>query len=107
MKKIKTISIIAPSGDIRDIEKINKNISNLEKKFKVKKFYNENTKNGYLSDSIENKILFFESAFQDEETDLILALRGGFGAIQIVDKIDYSKFENTAIMWYNNQSEYF
>ena len=95
MKKIKTIGIIAPSGDIRNIELINKKIAILEKNYKIKKFYNENAKNGYFSDTTENKIAFFEQAFQDPETDLVLAIRGGFGAIQIVDKINYSKIQNT------------
>ncbi len=95
MKKIKTIGIIAPSGVIRDIKLVNKKIAILEKNFKVKKFYDEKAKNGYLADTVNNKIAFFESAFQDPEIDLILALRGGFGAIQIVEKIDYSKFQNT------------
>lgn len=95
MKKIKTIGIIAPSGDIRNIDIINQRIKVLKKNFKVKKFYNENASFGYLSDNIENKVKFFESAFQDEETDLVLALRGGFGAIQIVDKINYSKIQKT------------
>lgn len=95
MKKIKTIGIITPSGNIKDLDLVNQKIKLLSSKFKIKKFYNENTSNGYLSDTVENKIDFIHKAFLDEETDLIIALRGGYGAIEIVDKIDYLKIQNT------------
>lgn len=92
-KKIKTIGLIAPSGNIKDPETVNKNIEILEKHFKVKKFYNENTAFNYLADSDTNRAGFFEQAFLDNETDLILAIRGGYGAIRIVDKINYEKLK--------------
>ena len=92
--KIKTIGLIAPSGNIRDFEDINSKIKILEKRFKVKKFYNENTCFGYLSDTDENRVKYLESAFLDDETDLVLSLRGGYGLIRIVDKINYNKIKN-------------
>lgn len=94
MKKIKTIGLIAPSGDIRNLDEINSKIKILEENFKIKKFYNENIKNGYLSDTDENRAKFLMEAFLDEEVDLVLSIRGGFGAIRIIDKIDYEKIKN-------------
>ena len=92
--KIKTIALTAPSGNIRDFEDLNNKIKILEKNFKVKKFYNENVSFGYLSDSDENRVKYLESAFLDNEVDLVLSVRGGFGAIRIVDKINYNKLKN-------------
>ena len=89
MKKIKTIALVAPSGNIRNIDEVNYKISILEKKFKVKKYYSENISNGYLSDSDENRAKYFQEAFLDNEVNMVLSLRGGYGAIRIVDKIDY------------------
>lgn len=89
MKKIKTIGLVAPSGILRNIDEINQKITILQKHFKIKKFYNENTSYGFLSDTDENRIKFFEQAFLDNEVDLILSVRGGYGAIRIVDKINY------------------
>ena len=63
MKKIKTIALIAPSGNIKNFSEINEKINILEKKFKIKKYYSENISNGYLSDTDENRIMFFEKAF--------------------------------------------
>lgn len=94
MKKIKTIGLIAPSGVLRNIDEINQKISILEKQFKIKKFYDEKISNGFLSDTDENRIKYFENAFLDEETDLILSIRGGYGAIRIVDKINYDLIKN-------------
>ncbi len=90
MKKIETIALIAPSGVIKDINEINKKIEFLSKKFKVKKYFSECAKNNYLADSDDNRIQFFEQAFLDKSVDLVLSIRGGYGAIRIVDKIDYS-----------------
>jgi len=94
MKKIKTIALIAPSGNLRNLEEINQKISILESRFKIKKFYNENVSNGYLSDTDENRAKYFEEAFLDDEVDLVLNVRGGYGALRIVDKIDYELIKN-------------
>lgn len=95
MKKIKTIGLIAPSGVLRNLNEINQKISLLEKRFKVKKFYNENISNNFLADIDKNRTKFFESAFLDDEVDLILSVRGGYGAIRIVDKINYDLIKNS------------
>lgn len=94
MKEIKTIALVAPSGNIRDKNLIDEKIEILKKQFKVKKYYSEDVSNGYLSDSDENRARFFEDAFSDEEVDLVLSIRGGFGALRIVDKINYEKLKN-------------
>ena len=95
MKNIKTIALIAPSGNLRNIEEINKKISILEKKYKIKKYYNENVAQSYVSDTVENRIKYLENAFLDNEVDLVLSIRGGFGAIQIIDKINYDLIKDS------------
>ncbi|MBR5304534.1 MAG: LD-carboxypeptidase [Candidatus Gastranaerophilales bacterium] len=89
MKKIQTIGLVAPSGTLRNLNEINQKIAILEKNFKVKKFYDENASCGFLADADEARVRYFESAFQDSEVDLVLSIRGGYGAIRIVDKINY------------------
>ena len=92
--EIKTIALIAPSGNIRDFEDIENKIKILEKKFKVKKFYDENISLSYLSDNDENRVKYLESAFLDKEADLVLSVRGGYGALRIIDKINYDLIKN-------------
>lgn len=89
MNKIKTIGLVAPSGNLRNLDEINQKIALVEKHFKIKKFYNEKISNGFLSDTDENRAKYFEEAFLDDEVDLVLSIRGGYGAIRIVDKINY------------------
>ena len=79
MKRIKTIGLVAPSGVLRNLDEINQKIAILECSFKVKKFYNENNSNSFLSDTDENRIKYFENAFLDDEVDLVLSVRGGYG----------------------------
>jgi len=83
---------VLPSGKIKEEQKeeINSKIKILEKNFKVKKYYDENACLDYLSDTDENRTKYFEQAFLDDEIDLVLSVRGGYGAVRIVDKIDYS-----------------
>ncbi len=94
MKKIETIALVAPSGNIRNIDLINNNIATLEKYFKVKKYYDENAQLRYLADYDKNRVKYFENAFLDDEVDLVLSIRGGYGAIRIVDKINYDLIKN-------------
>ncbi len=93
--KIKTIALVAPSGNIKNPEEINKKIAVLEKHFKIKKFYDENVSYGYLSDSDEKRAKYLENAFLDKESELVLSVRGGYGAIRIVDKINYDLIKNS------------
>ncbi len=94
-KKIKTIALIAPSGNIKDIELVENNIDILKKNFKVKKYYSEKARTGYVSDSPENRINYFENAFLDDEVDLVISVRGGFGALQVVDNINWDLIKNS------------
>ena len=96
MKKINTIALVAPSGKLKNLDEINKKISILEKRFKIKKYYDENASYFYLSDSDENRARYFESAFLDDEVDLVLSVRGGYGAIRMVDKINYDLIKKTS-----------
>lgn len=95
MKEIKTIGIIAPSGNIKDKKLVDDNISKLSEKFLVKKFYDENVSLGYVSDSVDNRIDYLYQAFLDKDVDMVISLRGGYGAIEVVDRIDYEKIKNS------------
>ena len=85
-----TIGIIALSGDC-DREKIEKAKTNFEEMgFKVKLSKNIFDKNRYLAGSDEDKIKELHRFFEDDEIKLILCARGGYGAIRLINKIDYN-----------------
>ena len=95
MKNIKTIALVAPSGNIRDYDDLNQKIEVLKSRFCVKKYYQENFSNGYLSDSDKNRAEYLEQALLDDDVDMVLSVRGGYGTLRIMDLLDYEKLKNT------------
>lgn len=92
----KTIALVAPSGNIKDIDELNLKIDILKKYFNVKKYYSEKTSLNYLADTDENRAKYFEDAFLDKDVDIVLSIRGGYGALRIVDKINYDLIKNSS-----------
>jgi muramoyltetrapeptide carboxypeptidase LdcA involved in peptidoglycan recycling len=89
LNKGDTIGIIALSGDC-DREKVEKAKTNIESLgYKVKLSKNIYDQNRYLAGSDEDKISELERFFEDDEIKLILCARGGYGAIRLINKIDY------------------
>lgn len=85
-----TIGIVALSGAC-DKEKVEQAKANIEAMgYKVKFSKNIYDQNRYLAGSDEDKISELERFFEDDEIKLILCARGGYGAIRLINKIDYS-----------------
>lgn len=94
LKKGDTIGIIALSGEC-DKEKINKAKSALENMgFKIKLSKNIFDQDKYLAGSDEVKTEELHSFFKDPNIKLILCARGGYGAIRLVNKINYELIKN-------------
>lgn len=90
-----TIGIISPSGAISDKEGFYERINYISQiGYKVKVFPNALKQNGYLAGEDKERLLDLHSAFLDDEVKVILASRGGFGAIRILDDIDYEIIKN-------------
>ena len=91
---MKTIGIIALSGAI-DKEKLNFAINNLKSLgYKVKLSKNILDTNRYLAGNDKDKVEELEKFFLDPKIDIIMAARGGYGAIRLIDKIDYNILKN-------------
>ena len=89
LNKGDTIGIIALSGDC-EREKVEKTRANIEALgFNVKLSKNIFDKNCYLAGSDVDKINELHRFFEDDEIKLILCARGGYGAIRLINKIDY------------------
>ena len=90
LKQGDTIGIIALSGDC-DREKIEQAKADIEAMgFKVKLSANINDQNRYLAGFDEDKVSELQSFFEDDEIKLILCARGGYGAVRLINKIDYN-----------------
>jgi len=95
LNKGDTIGILALSG----ITRIEENIYRAKKYFEDKGYQvvlSENIfdKNRYLAGSDEKKVEELHRFFQDPNINAILCSRGGYGAIRLLDKIDFSIIKN-------------
>ena len=89
-----TIAIIAPSGEV-NIEKINSAVKYFESKGYNVKLGNNLTKcKNYLAGSDTERAEDLNNAFLDEEVNAIICARGGYGAIRLLDKINYDVIKN-------------
>lgn len=92
-KKLKfgdTIGFIAPSGAVRTAGAIERAVKETERMgFKVKLGESAGQKYGYLSGTDDVRAKDINDMFADDEVDAIICLRGGYGAMRILDKLDY------------------
>ena len=83
------IGVVAPSGQV-DKEKCKNAFNNLEKlgfciKYTEDIFYTK----CYLAGNDENRQKVIQDFFADPQVGIIMAARGGYGAIRLINKIDY------------------
>lgn len=91
LKKGDTIGFLSVSGSIKDIDRLER-----AKHYFQKRGYNVVFSDtsfeplDYLSSDDESRVRALEEFFIDDGIDAIFASRGGYGAIRIVDKINYN-----------------
>lgn len=95
LKNGDTIGILATSGCLEDVSSLERGIKFFEDRgFKVKLSSNVYSKNKYLAGSDEERVNSIHSMFLDKSINAIIVLRGGYGALRIIDKIDYNIIRN-------------
>lgn len=89
-----TIGIIAPGGavDMAKIFSAKKYFENMGYKIKLGK--NIDKVSRYLAGTDDERLEDLHCAFLDNEVDAILCARGGYGAIRLINKIDYEIIKN-------------
>lgn len=94
LKKGDTIAIIATSGNV-DIEKIKRGAEYFENNgYKIKLGKNIEKSYRYMAGTDEERLEDLHNAFLDKKVKAIICARGGYGAIRLIDKIDYSIIRN-------------
>ena len=89
LKKGDLISIIAPCGDI-DENYVQNGVKFFEKLgYRVKLGKHVFDKYRYMAGLDEDRSADINDAFEDDDVDMILCARGGYGAIRLIDKINY------------------
>ena len=85
-----TIGILAPSGAMDDDTNLKRAIEFFEHRgYKVKLSENIYSKNRYLAGTDEERLDALHKMFADKYVNAIICLRGGYGAIRLINKINY------------------
>ena len=88
------IRFIAPSGSV-DQSKIEKSVEYFTKKgYKIELGKHLFAKNDYLAGNDDDRLCDLHEAFEDKSTKAIICARGGYGALRLLDKIDYDIIKN-------------
>ena len=87
---MKTIGIIALSGACDKEKVLNAKKFFESEGFNVKLSENIFDKDRYLAGSDDKKLEELHKFFSDSEIDIIMCARGGYGAIRLVNRIDYN-----------------
>lgn len=95
LNKGDTIGILALSGAVESKTKVLRAKKYFEDKgYKVVLSENIFDKNRYLAGSDEKKVQELHRFFKDPQINMILCARGGYGAIRLLDKIDFDLIKN-------------
>lgn len=94
----KLIRVVSPSGPckIRDIEKSKHYLESLG--FKIELSKNIEKKIGYLAGSEEERFQDLKNALLDKDVDIVWMSRGGYGSMQILDKLDILNVQTPKIL---------
>ena len=95
LKKGDTIGFLCVSGDIKDYSRL-ENAKKLFENRGYRVLISDTTKThkNYLCANDSERAEALNNFFADESINAIIACRGGYGAIRILDKIDYDVIKN-------------
>jgi len=91
LKKGDLIGIISPASSPNDLSRIEKGVNYFERLgYRVVVGENVGKEYGYLAGTEEERLSDLHDMFRNKEVKAIIALRGGYGSGQLLDKINYS-----------------
>lgn len=85
------VGLISPASSPDDLTKINKGVEYLEKlgyRVSVGKSVGKIT--GYLAGSDSDRVNDLHTMFSDKQVKAVFNVRGGYGSLRLLDKIDYN-----------------
>ena len=84
------VALVAPAGPLRNETDLSRAIDNV-RSFAWEPVVGEHAlaRDGYFAGRDDQRVADFNQALRDEDIDAIWCLRGGYGAMRILDAIDY------------------
>ena len=84
------VGIVAPASSPKDAQAFKSGLSNLEAAgFLPVLRRNEYTENGYLAGTDSERLSEFNAFLKDDSVHALIAVRGGYGSLRLLDDIDY------------------
>lgn len=95
LKQGDTIGLFCPAGPARDEQRLRGGIELIRAMgFAVRvSGPTASGTGGYLADTDKHRVAHLEALWRDEEVKAILAVRGGFGCLRLLDRLDWSVFQ--------------
>lgn len=95
LQKGDTIGVIAPCGVFKAADRLEKGVDFLQNAgFRVKVSDKLFARCRYMAGTDAERTAEIEKFFADDEVDGIICARGGYGAIRLIDKINYDVVRN-------------
>ncbi len=94
IKSAETIAFIAPSGFIEKEFVLNAKSYFEKKGYKVELGKHIFSQDRYLAGTDQERLADLHWAFSNPEIKMIMCVRGGYGALRLIDKIDYDLIKN-------------
>ncbi len=95
LRKGDTVGFLSVAGDIKDFSRIEKAKVLFEQQgYNVVVSDTAKTRKNYLCAEDETRAQALNEFFKNPDINAIIACRGGYGAIRILDKIDYEAIKN-------------
>jgi muramoyltetrapeptide carboxypeptidase len=86
-----TIGIVASSSPARDPGAVRAGIRRLERAgYRVRFLPHARAADGYLAGSASDRVADLHDAFADPDIDAVLQVRGGYGAVQLLEQLDWT-----------------
>src|SRR5437868_3987505 len=86
------VALVSPAGPFRDDAELDRAKANVEKLgWTPVVMTNARARDGYLAGSDEQRARDMNTAIADPDIDAIWCLRGGYGAMRILDALDYDR----------------
>ena len=91
-----TIAIVAPSGILNNHQTYIENAKKLLESWELNVIIGDNVFNnyGHFSGTDQERTNDFQKALDDKSISAIWCARGGYGAMRIIDNLDYSEYIN-------------
>lgn len=93
IKRGDTIGLVCPAGPVRDVARLQAGIALIEQMgFKVQVCGPAQPHEGYLAASDSERTANLHRLWDDEQIKAILAMRGGFGCLRLMESLDWQLF---------------